>query len=370
MDYFFSTKQLTVGYNGTPLIRDIEIRLQKGRILTLIGPNGAGKSTILMSITRQLKSIAGTIYIGDRSIEEMTNRDLSHHLSVVLTERLRTELMTCEEIVETGRYPYTGMLGILSAADKAAVREAMKLVNVADLKDRDFMCISDGQRQRVLLARAICQQPEILVLDEPTSYLDIRYELELLDILRDMAEERGITIILSLHNLSLAQRVSDDVMCVKGETISHYGSAEEIFQRNLIHELYGLTDGSYNPVFGSVEMKRPPGTPHVFVIAGGGTGIEAYRTLQKKRIPFITGVLHENDIDYQVAHDIASCVISEHGFCPITDSSYQQALEKLHTCDTVVNCLVEYGEINARNRELFEQARLLGCKVVENVATL
>ena len=125
------------------------------------------------------------------------------------------------------------------------------------------MCISDGQRQRVLLARAICQQPEILVLDEPTSYLDIRYELELLDILRDMAEERGITIILSLHNLSLAQRVSDDVMCVKGETISHYGSAEEIFQRNLIHELYGLTDGSYNPVFGSVEMKRPPYTARI-----------------------------------------------------------------------------------------------------------
>ena len=186
-----------------------------------------------------------------------------------------------------------------------------------------------------------------------------------------MAEERGITVILSLHNLSLAQRISDDVMCVKGETISHYGSAEEIFQRDLIHELYDLNDGgSYNPVFGSVEMKHPRGKPCVFVIAGGGTGIEAYRTLQKKRIPFITGVLHENDIDYQVACDIASCVISERGFRPITDVSYQQALEKLHTCDTVVNCLLEYGEINARNRELFEQARLIGCKVVESAAML
>jgi iron complex transport system ATP-binding protein len=370
MDYFFSTKQLTVGYNGKPLIKDIEIRLPKGRILTLIGPNGSGKSTILRSITRHLKRICGAVYIGGHSIEEMTNRDLAYRVSVVLTERLRTELMTCEEIVETGRYPYTGTLGVLSNADRAAVREAMKLVNVTDLNDCDFMQISDGQRQRVLLARAICQQPEVLVLDEPTSYLDIRYELELLDILRDMARERGIAVILSLHDLSLAQRISDDVMCVKGETISHYGSAEEIFRRDLIHELYGLTDGSYNPLFGSVEMKRPQGKPRLFVIAGGGTGIQAYRMLQKKRVPFITGVLHENDIDYQVARDLASRVIAERGFDPITDAIYQQALQELRGCDTVLNCLLEYGEINIRNRELFERAGAMGHRVAESADTL
>ncbi|HWR23786.1 MAG TPA: ABC transporter ATP-binding protein [Feifaniaceae bacterium] len=363
MDYFFSTRQLTVGYNGKPLVRDIGIRLQKGRILTLIGPNGSGKSTILRSITRHLKSIAGTVYIGGRSIEDMNDRDLSCRLSVVLTERLRTELMTCEDVVEAGRYPYTGALGILSGADRAAVREAMALVNVTDLKDRDFMQISDGQRQRVLLARAICQQPDILVLDEPTSYLDIRYELELLDILRDMARERGIAVILSLHDLSLAQRVSDDVLCVKGEYISHYGSAREIFRRDLIHELYGLTDGSYNPLFGSVEMKRPEGEPRVFVIAGGGTGIEVYRTLQKKRIPFITGILHENDVDYQVARDLASEVISEKSFYAISDAAYARALEKLRACGAVLNCLTEYGETNLRNRELYGEAKAMGCKI-------
>lgn len=370
MDYFFSTQQLTVGYNGKPLIRDIGIRLPKGRILTLIGPNGAGKSTILRSITKHLKNIAGTVYIGGRSISDMTDRDLACRVSVVLTERLRTELMTCEKIVEAGRYPYTGALGILSDTDKTAVREAMALVNVADLRDRDFMQISDGQRQRVLLARAICQQPEIIVLDEPTSYLDIRYELELLDILRDMARERGITVILSLHELSLAQRVSDDVLCVKGAYISHYGSAREIFRRDLIHELYDLTDGSYNPIFGSTEMKRPPGTPRLFVIAGGGTGIEVYRTLQKKRIPFITGILNENDIDYQVARDLASEVISERSFHPISDGVYAHALEKLRACDTVLNCLTEYGQMNLKNRLLFEEAKALGCKVITDAEGL
>ncbi len=370
MDYFFSSKQLAVGYNGKPLIRDIEIRLQKGRILTLIGPNGSGKSTILRSITKHLKSIAGTVYIGGRSIADMSDRDFSYRISVVLTERLRTELMTCEEIVEAGRYPYTGVLGILSDTDRAAVREAMALVNVTDLKDRDFMQISDGQRQRVLLARAICQQPKIIVLDEPTSYLDIRYELELLDILRDMARERGIAVILSLHNLNLAQRVSDDVLCVKGEHISHYGNASDIFRRDLIHELYGLTDGSYNPLFGSVELKRPEGEPRVFVVAGGGTGAEVYRTLQKKRIPFITGILHENDVDYQVARDLASEVISEKSFHAISDAAYARALEKLRACDTMLNCLTEYGETNLKNRALYEEAKAMGCKVVGEVEEL
>jgi iron complex transport system ATP-binding protein len=146
MEYFFHTKQLTVGYNGKPLIKDIEIRLNKGQILTLIGPNGSGKSTILKSITKHLKTICGTVYIDKRSIEEMSSRDMSYRVAVVLTEKLKTELMTCEDVVATGRYPYTGLLGILSEEDRTQVRAAMELVNAWDLRDRDFTEISDGQR--------------------------------------------------------------------------------------------------------------------------------------------------------------------------------------------------------------------------------
>ena len=116
MDYFFSTKQLTVGYNGLPLIKDIEIQLNKGQILTLIGPNGSGKSTILKSITKHLKSIYGTVYIDNCSINDMSNKELSYKVAVVLTEKLKTELMTCEDVVATGRYPYTGRLGVALGA--------------------------------------------------------------------------------------------------------------------------------------------------------------------------------------------------------------------------------------------------------------
>lgn len=364
-DYYFTTRQLSVGYDGKPLIRDIEIRLRKGEILTLIGPNGAGKSTILKSITKYLKTVYGAVYIDGRSLSDMSNRDLSYLVTVVLTEKPKTELMTCWDVAATGRYPYTGTLGILSEEDRAYVREAMEMVNTWELRDLDFSRTSDGQRQRVLLARAICQQPQIIVLDEPTSFLDIRYELELLDLLRDMAKQRDIAVIMSLHELAMAQKVSDTVMCVKGETITHYGPPAQIFKRELIHELYSLDNGSYNPLFGSLEMARPEGEPRVFVVAGGGSGIPEYRRLQRSRTSFATGILHKNDVDYQVARDLAAEVICEEAFEAISEDSYRRALKQLESCDTLINCLSKYGTYNEKNRHLCEAARRMGLEIVE-----
>lgn len=370
MSSFFETRHLTVGYHKIPLIKDIDIELEKGSILTLIGPNGSGKSTILKSITKHLESLAGTVYIDQKSTDSMTGGDLSRQVSVVLTERLKTDLMTCEDVVATGRYPYTGLLGILSAEDKGKVKAAMVMVNAWDLRDRDFTEISDGQRQRILLARAICQDPQIIVLDEPTSFLDVRYKLELLEILRRLSKEEGITVIMSLHELELAQKVSDFVMCVKGDRISHYGKPEAIFQRNLIQDLYEVSNGAYNPTFGSFEMAKPSGEAKVFVIAGGGRGIMTYRSLQKKRIPFMTGILHDNDIDYQLAYDLASDIIGVKAFQAIDEATYQTALDKMKTCDVVINCLSDYGHSNALNKDLYEQALKAGLKVVTSAEDL
>ena len=251
---YFRTEGLTVGYDGVPLISDIEIGIEKGGILTLIGPNGGGKSTILKSITGQLDPIAGTAFLNGRDMRAIDRKELAREMAVMLTERIRPELMTCADVVGMGRYPYTGSLGILTEADHQVVLSSMEAVHIADLAERDFTAISDGQRQRVMLARAICQEPELMILDEPTSFLDIRYKLELLATLLDMTRDRGLTVVMSLHEIDLAQHVSDRVVCVAEGRIDRYGTPDEVFTPGYIDELYGLTVGSYDERTGHVEL--------------------------------------------------------------------------------------------------------------------
>lgn len=240
-EYYLSTKKMSVGYEGKPLIRDIDIRIKKGEILTLIGPNGAGKSTILKSIAGQLGLLGGAVYLDEKSLAGMKREELAKEMSVVFTQKIKSELMTCEDVVATGRYPYTGRFGILSKEDWKVVREAMDLVHVTDLAGEDFNKISDGQKQRVMLARAICQEPEFLILDEPTSYLDIKYKLEFLSLLLNLRKQKGITVVMSLHELELAARISDQILCVKGEYIDKSGAPEEIFHAGYISSLFDIS---------------------------------------------------------------------------------------------------------------------------------
>ena len=359
-EYYFRTEDLSVGYNGQTLIRDITIRIKAGEIVTLIGPNGSGKSTILKSITKHLATIRGDSYIADASVSSMSYKELSRKLAVVLTERIRGELLTCYDVVATGRYPYTNTLGLLSKEDREKVFAAMDRVHARELAEKDFTAISDGQRQRILLARAICQEPEIIVLDEPTSFLDIRHKLELLSILRSMAKEKGITVVMSLHEIDLAQKISDKIICVAGETIEHFGTPDEIFREEIINELYEIKSGTYNIAFGSVELPRPEGNPKTFVISGCGRGIDIYRRLQKEGIPFYAGILYKNDVDYQVARNLAAETFAEEAFMPISNAVYEKALAALKQCKTVILADVPIREQNRRIEDLINTARSLG----------
>lgn len=358
-DTYIAMNDLAVGYNGKALIHDICIHINKGEIVTLIGPNGAGKSTILKSITRQLKIISGKVSIAEKNLVSFSHKELSTKMAVVLTERMKPELMTCHDIVATGRYPYTGRLGILTREDERKVDEALEAVHAQDLRDRDFGAISDGQRQRVLLARAICQEPEIIVLDEPTSFLDVRHKLELLSILRDMAKKKKITVIMSLHEIDLAEKVSDKIICVKGEQIAHYGKPEQIFREDTIRDLYSIDNGYFDPCFGSLELPRAEGTPRVFVISSGGSGIAVYRELQKQNIPFAAGILYTNDIDYQLARLLAVQTVTETPFEEIGERAYAQALDLIHSCEKVIDAGVQIGTMNRKMNDLLKEAERL-----------
>ena len=363
----FSAENLSVGYNGKILIRDINIHMESGKILTLIGPNGAGKSTILKTITRQIPSIEGHIFIGDQDISALSGKALARSMAVVLTERIDPELMNCSEVVAMGRYPYTDMFGRLTAGDKAAVHDALERVHALDLAGQDFSTLSDGQKQRIMLARAICQEPAILVLDEPTAYLDIRYKIELLQILREMARVKGTIIIMSLHEVDLAMKISDEVMCLDGDKIAACGTPESIMESRSIEQLYDIRAGSYNLLFGSIELPKPEGEPRIFVTAGNGRGTPWYRSLQKKGIPFATGILYENDADCQTADVLGSRVIKAPAFEPIPDQIIREASEVMLKCDYVLDTEAGTDKRNPANSELLKTAAQHGIPVVHEI---
>ncbi len=245
------TEKLDAGYERKVIVSGAEVTVLPGEIIVLIGPNGAGKSTVLKTIAGQLEPVAGAIYIDGKDRTAYSLSDIAKKQAVMLTERRPAEKMTCEEVISLGRYPYTGRLGILSENDRRIVKDTMELVHVSDLADRSYDQISDGQRQRVLLARAICQEPEIMILDEPTSYLDIRHKLEFLDLLRSLTEERQIGVIMSMHELELAHMTADKVICISDDgKVVRVGTPDEVFTDELISSLYGLEDGRLSALYG------------------------------------------------------------------------------------------------------------------------
>ena len=258
--FYCCAEDLAIGYGKTPLMEHIGLGVGKGSILTLIGPNGAGKSTLLKTLAAQLAPQGGAVLLDGKSLADYSGPERARKMALMVPHTRRTELTTCFEMASAGRYPYTGRLGVLSAEDKRQVHAALALVGAEALAGRDFNRISDGQRQRVLLARAICQQPELILLDEPTSFLDIKGKAELLAILKSLARDKKMAVILSLHELELAQKVSDKVVCVSAAGVSDVMTPEKAFARENICKIYALTDEQYAFLYGeekAPEEKRP-----------------------------------------------------------------------------------------------------------------
>ncbi len=240
-------ENLSAGYDRKIILHDINITIKPGEIISLIGPNGGGKSTLLKTIEGELEPIGGTVFINKKDVSRISPKELSKELSIVNTQRVKPELMTAMEVVLSGRLPYSKGLGRFSDIDRRAAADACELMQLTAISDTFFENLSDGQKQRTLIARAICQEPDFLVMDEPTSYLDIRYRLELMDVIKRLSR-KGVTVIMSLHELELALEISDRLLLVRNDGEVTVKTPRQVLDEGTIAGLYELSGGMYDRV--------------------------------------------------------------------------------------------------------------------------
>lgn len=214
-----TTNRLTVGYRGHRVVEDISLSLPCGRLVCLLGPNGAGKSTLLRTLCGFQPPIAGTVTISGSDITTMSAAEVARLVSVVLTDRPLTPSLTAAEMVGMGRAPYTGFWGRLSDDDRRLVSEAMQTVGVAPLATRRMGRLSDGERQKVMIAKALAQHTPVIVLDEPTAFLDYPSKVAVMKTLARLAHDEGKTILMSTHDLELAAQLGDELMEIENKHI-------------------------------------------------------------------------------------------------------------------------------------------------------
>ena len=222
-----SLSQLSVGYTlSHPVISDINLELRSGQLACLIGENGIGKSTLLKTLTGFLPKLKGSLLLGDRDIESFSQRELARQVSIVLTQKPDVQNLTIEEIIGLGRSPYTGFFGRLRAEDRKVVDDAIATMGIEKLRGRMIQTLSDGERQKVMIAKALAQETPIILLDEPTAFLDFPSKAETFQSLQQMAHERDKLILLSTHDLELAVRFADSLLEVKKGALQAVSATE------------------------------------------------------------------------------------------------------------------------------------------------
>jgi iron complex transport system ATP-binding protein len=222
------TRGLSTGYASRSLHSALDLRVNAGQLVCLIGPNGSGKTTLLRTLSGSQRPIAGQVLLSGRDVHRLSSLERARHLSIVTTERIASGLITGYELVAMGRIPHTSWTGALSVKDHDIVERAIRQCRAADLSGRPLAEISDGERQRLMLARALAQEPRLLVLDEITAFLDVTKRIEMAILLRKIARETGVAILLSTHDLDLALRTADRVWLLPGPGLFNQGIPEEL----------------------------------------------------------------------------------------------------------------------------------------------
>lgn len=233
-------KNLTISYGHKVALKEANIKIEQGKIVTIIGPNGSGKSTLLKSLSRYLKPCKGKINLNGVDISQLHNKKIAQEMAILPQEKLTSSDIRVEDLVSYGRYPHLRFGKRLSKKDKEIVQWAMEKTGLLDYKDRLITTLSGGEKQRAWIAMALAQKPKILLLDEPTTYLDISYQLEVLELVRELNNTLNLTVVMVLHDLNQAARYSDNIYVLNKGRVCHYGKPENIMETNLLKDIFRI----------------------------------------------------------------------------------------------------------------------------------
>lgn len=240
MQTAFRMENLASGYEQVSVFEGLNLTIEEGKVTTIIGPNGCGKSTLLKTIGRILKKQQGTVYLQEQNMQNLSTKDIAKKLAILSQTPIAPGQLKVEELIAYGRYPHRNNVNRLTNKDEEMIEWALTVTNTMEYRNRELAQLSGGQRQRVWLAMALAQETNILLLDEPTTYLDMAHQLEVLDIVKSLNEHHSCTVVMVLHDINHAARYSDHLIAMRKGTIMQTGTPQEILSAEVMRKVFNI----------------------------------------------------------------------------------------------------------------------------------
>ncbi len=357
-------EKVDTGYlKGEPVLKDLTMGMNKGEFIGVVGPNGSGKSTLIKCITKVLEPWEGTLKLKGRDVMELSRKEIAKNVAVVPQDTYISFPFSVEEVVLMGRSPYLGRFENYDKEDEKITKRSLKTTKTYECRDRKINELSGGEMQRVIVARALAQDPDILLLDEATSHLDIGHKKEVMDTIKEKNEDEGLSVLSVHHNLNLAARYCNKILLLDDGEKHAFGRPEEVLTQANLRAVYGIEaevhrhpkDGSLyiSPVHKSIGTKEKGKTVHV--VCGGGSSDGLFRKLIERGYEATAGVLNVMDSDHEKANFLDVLCVTEAPFSSISKEAYKKNLDLIRGSDAVVVTNFPVGEGNVMNLDAVDK---------------
>jgi len=353
-------------YESANVLEDIDLSATAGDFIGVIGPNASGKTTLLKSISKILKPHTGVVLLNEKDVYTLKSTEIAKNLAVVPQESVISFAFTALEIVLMGRTPHLNRFEVEGTKDLAIAKKAMQLTNSWYLHERPINTLSGGEKQRVIIARALAQEPKVLLLDEPTGHLDINHQIEILDLIKRLNKEEEMIVIAVFHDLNIASQYCQRLILLNKGRIFAAGRASDVLTQENIEKVYGIkVTVKQDDVSGRLlihpqrKSMIKEAKAKVHIIAGSGSAVSLMNQLVEDGYNVSLGVINIGDSDYITAKALELDVVEENPFSHITEESYEKNLELIRQADYVILTNIPIGFANIKNLKAAEQAENL-----------